>query len=381
MNHSTNLENPRSPAPPQIDLHTHPSLKTYLFKKRLYKYHRSTGAWNPFGMRVDFPKIKQGRVNALLSTVYLPETKMIDDCWFLKLLTCLPIRKFRNLRKGNPFCTTMEILNDFEQAVCRAQQKGWTNVEIARSVSSLKRILSENKIAIVHSIEGAHSLDGKLENLYAFFERGVSLLTPAHFYENEVTQTVGGIPPDKKFCGCFKNERVQEGGLFPFGRRVVEEMIRLGMLIDLTHCTSKARQQVYEMNKKRRPLLLSHTGVYEKNHLSMNPTDDEIKTIAESGGAIGVIFMNYWLHPEKQKNGLHLVIDTIKHIQKTGGIDSVAIGSDFDGFTDPPDDIKDISRMPVLIHALSDAQFTGHEIEKIMGGNALRVIRDGWGKS
>jgi len=363
-----------------IDLHTHPSLKTYLFNKRLYKKHRSTGKWNPFGMRVDLPKIKKGGVDAILSTVYLPEKKMIDDCIFLKLLTCLPVRKFRRLRKGNPFCVSMEILNTFEQAVCKAQEKGWA-VEIARSASALERIIYENKIAVVHSIEGAHSLDGRMENLHTFFDRGVSLLTLAHFYENEVTQTVGGIPHNKKFLGCFKNEREQQGGLSPFGHEVVEEMIRIGMLIDLTHCTIKGRQEVYERNKKQRPLLITHTGVHEMNPVSMNPSDDEIKTVADCGGAVGVIFMNYWLHPEEQKNGLDLIIDTIKHLRTVGGIDSVAIGSDLDGFTDPPDDIKDLSRMPVLIQRLSGEGFTTEEIEKIMGQNALRVIKEGWGQA
>ncbi len=80
----------------------------------------------------------------------------------------------------------------------------------------------------------------------------------------------------------------------------------------------------------------------------MNPTDAEIKTIAGFGGVIGVIFMNYWLDSGHHDNGLDLIVATIKHIVDKGGIDAVAIGSDFDGFTDPPDDLKDISEMPRL---------------------------------
>ncbi len=366
-----------------IDLHAHPSLKTYLFNKRLYKKHKTGGAWNPLAMRVDLPKIVEGGVNAIFSSVYLPENKMIMDCTILSFITSLVglfSKKFRSVKKGNPFSVTMDIIDNFEQAVAKAQKKGWNNFEIARSVSDFKRILSENKIAFIHSIEGAHSLDGKLENLQKFFDRGVSMLTLAHFYENEVTRTVGGIPQSKKMLWCFKNEKEQSEGLPTLGRQVVEEMIRIGMLIDLSHCTIKARDEIYKINNKRRPLVFSHNGVHKMNPAAMNPTDEEIKLIADCGGVIGVIFMNFWLFHKDKKNGLELIINTIRHLKKIGGIDCIAIGSDFDGFTDPPDDIKDMSKMPKLTKALFDAGFSDEEVEKILGKNVLRVIEEGWGK-
>ena len=205
------------------------------------------------------------------------------------------------------------------------------------------------------------------------------MITLAHFYQNEITKTVGGIPDDKKFLGCFKGSVEQQGGLTDFGKNVVSEIFTKGMVIDLTHCTPKARMEVYDLNKDlRRPLVFSHTGVHALNNHNMNPTDAEIKTIAGFGGVIGVIFMNYWLDTGHHDNGLDLIIATIKHIVDKGGIDAVAIGSDFDGFTDPPDDLKDISEMPRLPPALAKAGFTANDIDKIMGQNALRTLREGW---
>lgn len=362
-----------------IDLHVHPSLKTFLFDKKLSKRYRTGGAWNPLAMRVDLPKIKSGGVNAILSSVYLPERKMIEDCGILNLLSKILGKKFRSLKYGDPFRVTMDIIEHFEKAVDRAVSKGWKQVEIARSASELNQILAEGKIAIVHSIEGAHSLAGKLENVEKFFRKGVCLLTLAHFYQNEVTHTVGGIPEDKKFLGCFKNTVEQTGGLTEFGRKAVQEMFRLGMIVDLTHCTPAARQEVYQLNTANRPLVFSHVGVHQQNPVSMNPDDDEIKIIADTGGVIGVLFMNFWLSPQHQKNGLDLIVHTIWHLKNVGGIDCVAIGSDFDGFTDPPDDIKDISQMPRLTHALLNAGFSQTEVEKILGGNVLRLLQNGWG--
>lgn len=364
-----------------MDLHVHPSLKTYLFDKKLNKRHRTGGAWNPFAMRVDLPKTIDGGVDVIFSTIYSPEKKMIEDCWFLKLLTNFVGKKLRGITRDPPFETTMKMLEHFEEAVSNAKINGVHVAEMAKSISDLHRILDEGKIAVIHSIEGAHSLGGKLENVKTFFDKGVSLLTLAHFYENEVGYTVGGIPEDKKFLCCFKNESEQSGGLTDFGREVVEEMIRLGMLIDLTHCTPAAREDIYQINKNNRPLIFSHVGVYEMNPKGMNPTDEEMKKVADSGGVIGIIFMNYWLHWKAQKNGLDLIIDTMKHIKKVAGIESIAIGSDFDGFTDPPDDIKDISKMPKLINHMLNSGFLGDEIEKILSKNTLRVIQYGWGKT
>jgi membrane dipeptidase len=362
-----------------IDCHVHPALKTYLFNKKLYRKYRTGGAWNPFTLRVDLPKIQLGGVNALFSSIYLPEIKMIEDCWFLRLLTSLPCSKFRDLVKKDPFQTTLKMLDHFENAVSMAAAKG-IKVEIATSVSSLRRILSENRIALIHSIEGAHSLSGSVEHIKILFERGVSLLTLAHFYENEATFTVGGIPEDKKFLCCFRNEKEQNKGLTKIGREMVQEMIDLGMLVDLTHCTKAARREIFSINNNNRPLLFSHTGVYALNPKQMNPSDEEIKMTADSGGVIGVIFMNYWLQSPDRKEGLNLIIDTIKHLKNIGGIDCIAIGSDFDGFTDPPDDIKDISEMPKLTHRLLNCGFSENEVEKIIGKNLMRVIEEGWGK-
>jgi len=363
-----------------IDLHVHPSLKTYLFDKKLKRRHRTGGAWNPFTLRVDLPKIIEGGVNAIFSAIYCPEKKMINDCWFLKLLTHFVNKKLRDLVKDNHFVSTMKMLAHFEKAVSDAKINGKTVAEIAKSVSELHRILDKGNIAVIHSVEGGHSLDGKIENLEVIFNQGVALLTPAHFYENELGCTVGGIPEDKKFLSCFKNEKEQSCGLSDFGREVVEEMIRLGMIIDLTHSTPSARDEIYQINRQRRPLVISHVGVHVMNPKGMNPTDKEMKNIADSGGVTGVIFMNYWLYQKEQKNGLDLVIKTIQHIKNTGGTDSIAIGSDFDGFTDPPDDIKDISEMPKLTHSLLKSGFSELEIEKIWSKNILRVIQDGWGK-
>lgn len=124
--------------------------------------------------------------------------------------------------------------------------------------------------------------------------------------------------------------------------------------------------------------MFSHVGVQPLADDPMSPTEDEIRRIADTGGVVAVIFMNYWLGEHDKKNGLEAIVATAKHIADVGGIGAVAFGSDFDGFTDPPDDVKDISELPRLTDALLNAQFSESDVEKILGKNMERVLRMGW---
>jgi len=364
-----------------IDMHVHPSLKTYLFSMNMKKRYKTAGGWNPFTLRVDLQKLMEGGVNAILSTVYVPEKMMINDCWFLKLMYFFAKSRLRKMIEDNPFDVAMRIIDHFEDEVERVHIQGRQIAQVAHSKLELSDILRGGRIAVLHSIEGGHARAGKIENVEKFFDRGVCLLTLAHFYENAIGPTVGGIPDSKKFFSTFKHEGPQKGRLTEFGRVVIKEMIRLGMLIDMTHCNPETRTEVLGLNNNVRPIICTHVGLQRFHPHPHNLTDIEIKRIAETGGVIGTIFMNYWLVGQDGNNGLDYIVETMKHLRKVGGIECVALGSDFDGVTDPPDDIKDPSEFPKLTRALIKAGFTKTEVEKVLGKNVLRVLDDGWGNS
>jgi membrane dipeptidase len=360
-----------------IDAHVHPSLKTYLFKKRLWKTHRSGKAFDPLTMRVDLPKAIAGGVDAFVSSIYLPERGLLDDCRFLKIASKIGPKRMRRLFKGDPLERTLEILDDFEHAIDKANARGRELARIVRSTDELIQANADGVIAVVHAVEGGHSLGGRPENVELLSQRGVSMLTLAHFYENEVVAPVVGIPEDMQKLGCFKQPKDLDKGLGPIGPAVIEEMLRLGMIIDLTHCTPFAREQIYDLCGTTRPLIFSHVGVQPLANAPMSPTEEEITTIAGTGGVIAVIFMNYWLGEHDTKYGLEVIVKTARQIADVGGIDAVAFGSDFDGFTDPPNDIKDVAQMPRLTEALLQ-EFSEAEVEKILGKNMERVLRAGW---
>jgi membrane dipeptidase len=337
-----------------VDLHAHPSLNVSLWNHKFASRHRATGAWNPFTMRSDLPKLMDGNVRVLLSAVYLPERRLMTDCWALKAAKCFASPKVQRLFKGSTFDRTLDVIAEFEAEVSRSKVNGREVARIVHSLGEMETAIAEGKIAIIHTIEGAHSLGGSVLNARALFDRGVCLITLGHFFANEFVSPVEAIPPDQKIPGCFEEPKDLTKGLTPLGEQLVEACVEMGMLVDLTHCTPPARDRAFEIVNRRRPLLFTHVGAASLNPQPMNPTDKE--------------------------QGLHFVVDTARRIKEKGGIETVAIGTDFDGFTDPPDDVKDMSDLPNITEALLRGGFTEDEIQLIMGGNALRVIRQGWGR-
>ncbi len=238
-----------------MDAHVHPALKTYLWGKRLDRQHWTTGAWWPFGMRVDLPKMESGGVNAALSAIYAPEKEMLNDCVILKITAWLLGGKFRALLKGDPFQITVKMIDDFEKKIDTIQKQTDFKIGIPHSKEEFQHMRENKIIALPLAIEGAHSLGGNLENVNYFFNRGIVSLGLAHFYPNPIGPTAGGIPRSKKILGCFKNEASQKGELTPFGQDVVNFMFDLGIIVDLTHVTPESRKQIININNNKRPLI------------------------------------------------------------------------------------------------------------------------------
>jgi membrane dipeptidase len=368
-----------------VDLHAHPSLKASLFNRMLTSRFRASRSFDPFSVRTDFSKLKRGGLDVLLSTVYAPEKDILKECHYLRLLRYLMPLTWKRVFSRTYFDVTMQMMDVMEKQVAKASdgKTGEPLAKMAYSVRDLDDILSQGgdrPIAVIHNIEGAHSLDGKLDNLQHLFDRGVAYLTLAHFYENEAVYPCFPFPESVQKLGCFQGDRNLALGLKPFGERVVEKMMELGMILDIAHCTPPARQRIYDIVGTRLPLIASHIGAYEINPSPYNLQDWELKRIAATGGVVGVIFMNYWLMPHETKRGLNFIARTIRHFANVVGIDHVAIGTDFDGFTDPPDDLKDASELPKLTQRLIAEGYSSEQIAKIWGGNALRALRAGWGK-
>ena len=278
------------------------------------------------------------------------------------------------------------MLAGMEEQVARTDR-----FEIAHSNAELDRALAAGRTAIVHTSEGGHTLgaglpeddvEGHLERLRKLSDQGVASLTIAHLFPNDLAGHVDGIPKaeHKILFWPLETEVDLSRGLTEKGRAVVEEMVTLRMLPDVSHCTPIARKQIYELVADRIPIIASHTGVHSMNPVPYNLDQDDVAAITASGGLIGVIFMPYWLDSSNPGPGLDAIwrtMDTI-HEWSGGSWDHVAIGTDFDGFTDPPDDCDSEAKLPKVADILRSKGLAATEVDAILGTNAHRVLRDGW---
>ena len=364
------------------DLHAHPSLKTYFFRKHIdFPHPAPAGTW-PFTLRVDGPSLRRGGVDAVVSAIYVPEPEFLDDCAPLKFVANFQpsLHRLKKSLRDPPDRTAFAIMDHFERELAREDVGQFAR--LARSLYELDRIRREGKTAILHAIEGGHALNGKIENVDAFHARGVCMITLAHFYDVGVTGNTMGIPYRKSYRAlrCFRDQYASEHsstGLHPFGRDALERMIELGMLVDLTHCTPEARNDIYLQAGSRTPLVLSHVGLHELAPYRINPTLDEVKRIADTGGVVGVIFLPFFLAGRHRGKGIDAIVETMARMLNAGGDECLGWGSDFDGFTNPPNDLTEPSDLPRLVDRML-RRFKPRIVEKILGGNVRRVLETGW---
>ena len=397
-----------------FDLHTHSTLKSYMFdrdlgtkKKRLLSRFFDKAFW-PFSARVTFPKMEEGGVDVVMSTAYILEQGWIDDIKLIKWLLWL----FRGVKKKivDPtyFDATMGMLDEMENQIKQYNNSIESDERHARLVVNYDELtagIDAGDMCVIHAIEGAHCLNGSLagrtledkltaspqeierellENLEHFHKRGVAYLTLAHFYPNHVAFPVFPYP---EYGSSHLKWREVLGrwdmnmGLSVTGQKIVEKMLELGILIDICHCTPNARKAVYEIaehHNKKSGVISTHTGCFSINRDPYNLEDWEIKWIADNGGVIGTIFMNYWISPVDSGLGLKHIEATMNRMIDVGGEDVVGIGTDFDGFTDPPDEIVDMSELPRFTKYMRSLGYSEETMRKILGGNAMRVLSEGW---
>lgn len=377
---------------PVFDLHIHPAMSRLVIRQNLNVRGIVSRSFSPFSVRASWPQMRQGGYGTILSIIHVPERGLIKDFPIIQLFRILRPDVWRKVMVGSTFDVTLRLMDEFEEVIAGAAP---VKAQLVKSVAELDAILDQpaasRPIAVLHAIEGAHSLgmeeaseDDVLRHLETLYQRGVAYMTLAHFYPNRVVFPCFPFPED--FANLSVTRDIWRDltlGLTDFGRRVVERMMDLGMLIDLSHCTPVARKQLFDLadaRGQRVPFLATHVGAYAINPSPYNLQDWEIKRIARDGGIVGVIFMPYWLFPHGAGHGINYIAQTLRYFIDVAGEDHVGIGTDFDGFTTPPEDLKDTSEMPRLTQRLLVEGYTSESIKKILGGNALRVVRDGWGK-
>jgi membrane dipeptidase len=229
---------------------------------------------------------------------------------------------------------------------------GFVVIESAADLSSyLERRKSNTKLtAGLLSIEGAHALDGKLENLDVLYRAGYRMMSPSHFFDNDIGGSSAGV---------------HKTGLTEKGREWVRQMETRHMIIDLAHASAQTITDVLAITS--RPVVVSHTGVKGKCDNNRNLSDDQIRAVAANGGLIGI---GYW-NTATCGTDARAIVKAMRYVSDRVGVEHVALGSDFDGAVTVP---FDTSGVVEITDAMLEAGYSEQEIRLVMGENVVKFL-------
>jgi len=231
--------------------------------------------------------------------------------------------------------------------------------EEAHTASDVNRIFGEGRIASMLGMEGGHAIENSLGALRAYYGMGVRYMTLTH---NGTLDWADAA-----------NDDHVHGGLTEFGKEVVREMNRLGMLVDLSHTSVETMNDALDVAEA--PVMWSHADTKALRDVGRNVPDQVLRRLPDNGGVVMVTFVPSFL-TDRDTATIADVADHIEHVVEMAGIDHVGIGSDFDGITSTPVGMEDVSTYPALFAELSRRGWSEADMAKLAGENILRVMRE-----
>lgn len=326
----------------------------------------------------DIPRAKRGRFGAVFFGIYAQPQDFPPELWIPRAL-------------------------EAADAIHEEVRRNSKDIEVAYTADDIVRIHRAGKIAALLSLEGGHIIRDSLPVLRNFYRLGVRYMTLTHFRTNNWADS--------------GTDKAVHNGISPFGRDVIREMNRLGMMIDISHVSDKAFYDVLEVTKA--PVIASHSSARAFCDISRNMDDDMLRAVARNGGAVFVnfsiayldqkaydIFIGYRDQRDREiaellrlhrgdprrwemkrairqryramlpKVDIQAALKHIDHIAKVAGPDHVGLGSDFDGISGMvPAGLEDVSKYPEFVRGLIRLGYSDTDIRKIMGENLIRIMR------
>ncbi|QTH64977.1 dipeptidase [Psychrosphaera ytuae] len=321
----------------------------------------------------DYPRAVEGGLNAPFMSIYIPAT-------------------FEGPGKDFGVQMAHELIDSVEAIEARAPEK----FAVAYSTKDVEDHFKRGVISLPMGMENGSPIAGSIDNLKMFYERGIRYITLAHSLSNHISDSSYDL-------------RRQWKGLSDFGKELVVEMNKIGMMVDISHVSDAAFYQTLEITKA--PVIASHSSLRRFTPgFERNMDDDMIKALGKNGGVIMINFGSSFVSKEtrewqsklsklmeeagtkwgepkaeeiakkyREENpypyaSLEMVLDHIDHVKALVGIDHIGIGSDYDGVGDSlPRDLKDVSYFPHFVQGLLNRGYTEAEIKKILSGNFMRV--------
>ncbi|HEX7318410.1 MAG TPA: dipeptidase [Pyrinomonadaceae bacterium] len=342
----------------------------------------STGKYH-----TDIPRLKQSGMTGEFFSIYV-DRQYASPEWIAKNYTT----------QGGSARRALDLID----VSYRMIEKYPRELMLATSSADIKRAKREGKIGVLFGIEGGHAIENSLPALREFYRLGVRYMTLTHNNTNEWADA------------CCDTAR--HGGLSDFGREVVAEMNRLGMLVDVSHVSDETMSDVLDASKA--PVIASHSSARVFSNHKRNVPDELLKRIAQNGGVVMVNFYPAFLDEKVRVAGLErdqklkaqrdalreqfrsdqkrldeelkklndanpipnttlsMLVDHIEHIAKVAGVDHVGLGSDFDGVPNLPEGVRDVADLPNITYELLRRGHSDADVLKILGGNFMRAFAE-----
>jgi membrane dipeptidase len=322
-------------------------------------------------IHTDIPRLRKGGVGAQFWSAFVPVESM---------------------KKGTAVRETLEQID----VIHRMVREYPDTFAMAYGVDDILRIRKQGKIASLIGVEGGHSIDNSLAVLRMLYALGARYMTLTHSSNLDWADSATDKP--------------LHHGLTPFGERVVQEMNRLGMLVDISHVSAETMKHAIRVS--RAPVIASHSSAYALAAHPRNVPDDVLRLVKANGGVVMVNFFSGFIVPEgaratrqmfqvvrelrekypaeedfrmaleqwRKENpfptgSVHTLVDHIDHIVKVAGVDHVGLGSDYDGINAVPKQLEDVSCYPYITQELLNRGYSREDIHKVLGGNLLRAFR------
>lgn len=302
-------------------------------------------------IQTDIPRMKEGGLGAEFFSIYVASSYA---------------------KEGGSARRALEMIDGVYEQVRRHPE----SLEMAGTVADIRRIRRAGKIAALMGIEGGHAIEDSLAALRLFYRLGVRYMTLTHTNTNNWADSAGGI--------SIAGEK-RHNGLSEFGKEVVREMNRLGMMVDISHIGDKTFWDVIEVTQS--PVIASHSSARALTNVPRNLSDEMLRAIAKNGGVVMVNFYNGFINTEYARPGMpkptrpaetatmDMLMQHFEHLIKVAGIDHVGIGSDFDGIEGlAPTGMEDVSKLPNITYELLKRGYSESDVRKVLGENLLRVM-------
>lgn len=376
-------EGPSGTRFPVLDLHSHPSMKAYMFKQRFWKTHEAKPGMSPISLVVDVDSLVNGGTGVFLCTCYVLERQFFSDVLPLRGLSKLHPRPY-HMATAPLNVLALEYLDKAEEMVMEANRQCGEIIGIARGYSDIKRIVDEGKVCMIHAMEGAHHLAGDTALVDDFFKRGVCMMTVPHLYPNEA----GGCVDPFDFIrnnwwlkGSFSKKYQDDSGLSPWGHELVEKLLDVGIIVDMVHGAQEYRTQVIDIAKnhpKKRPITMSHVSINKNPEEGMGPSPEDVRAIADMGGVVGLMMTHH--RYQNSQDPVEAMLHAVNYLVQNGGEEVVAVGSDFDGYAMTAKGLTSPRDFGNVRSALLN-KYTEEQTAKFLFGNGDRLLRMGWGKA